>query len=94
MVFIGEEKLSVMTLDDVVDFLFDSIDVIDELCVVFGDLLIVGEFFGLCQEGIFAFFCSVCAHSCFRAKVGRRDYEFLWGFAFVHTGKKLINVNE
>ncbi len=87
MVFIGEEKLSVMTLDDGVDFLFESINVIDELCVVFGDLLIVGEFFGLGEEGIFAFFGSVCAHGWFRVKVGRRDYEFLWVFAFVHAGK-------
>lgn len=45
MVFVGEEKLSVMALDDILDFLFESVNVIDELGVVLGDLLVVGEFF-------------------------------------------------
>jgi hypothetical protein len=75
-----------------VNFLFESVNVVDELSVVLGDLLVVGEFFWLGQEGIFAFFRSVCAHGCFRVKVGRRDYKLLWGFAFVHVGTKLINV--
>jgi hypothetical protein len=92
MIFVGEKKLGVMALDDVVDFLFKSVNVIDELGVVFVDLLVVGEFFCLGQKGIFAFFRSVCAHGCLMVEIGRRDYKLLWGFAFVHAGTKLIDI--
>jgi hypothetical protein len=45
MIFVGEKKLSVMALDNAVNFLFESVNVVDELSVVLGDLLVVGEFF-------------------------------------------------
>jgi hypothetical protein len=45
MIFVGEEKLSVMAVDDVLDFLLESVNVVDKLGVILGDLLVVGEFF-------------------------------------------------
>ncbi len=62
MTFVGKEKLGVMALDNGIDFFLNSVDVADELMMVFGDLLFMGEFFGLCNEGVFTFFDGVGAN--------------------------------
>jgi hypothetical protein len=59
MTFVGEEKLGIMALDDGVDFFLNSVDVANELMMVFVDLLFMGEFFALCNERVFTFFDGV-----------------------------------
>lgn len=47
MVFVSQKELGIVALDDFLDFFLKRVDVVDELVVVLGDLLFVGEFFGL-----------------------------------------------
>lgn len=75
-----------MALDYGLDFLLQGVDVVDEFVMVLGDLLLVGEFFGLGEEGVFAFFGSVGADGSLGVEVGWGDDKFLRGFAFVHGG--------
>ena len=70
VVFIGEKELRVVALDYCMYFILKCVNVVDELGMILGDLLFVGEFFGLSEEGIFAFFSSVCAGASFWVKVG------------------------
>jgi hypothetical protein len=90
MVFIRQKELGVVALNDGLDFVLQSVNVVDEFMVVFGDLLFLGEFFCLGEEGVFAFFGGVGANGSFGVETGWGDDEFFRGFAFVHGGSGYV----